>query len=267
MSSAKFIVWASVFAVSVGACRADVWQIQKVYQSILSDQDESWTIGDVDGAVSDDAIQGASEDEIRSLLPLGQKCLHSPKVLVRGAGLYLFLGIIVSRLDGPKLIEPYTTELAALLDDPDQGARRGASAILGLATNLSPQVLVLIDAHLHNSSNDAETARQLAIIELANRGASAVPAVLALVQERPELEKDVIEMLGVDKITSDAALKFIHAGFNSQEAATRLGAVEAIGRMPADVRKGFEPDLLRLFQNPDEDPRITEKALQVYLLK
>ena len=125
-------------------------------------------------------IRTASADEIQSLLPLGQKCPHSPRLTARGAGLILFLGVSL-RLDSAKLLEGYVDDLAALLDDPDQGVRGGAIYILG-ATNPapSPKALAHLEAHLNDQISDDNTASTLAASLLKARGASVIPAVLTL---------------------------------------------------------------------------------------
>jgi hypothetical protein len=91
---------------------------------------------DLAGQISEDVIRAASAEEIQSLLALGKECLQSPKPLVLGAGLYLFLNVSL-RFDSSKFIESYVDDLALLLEGQDRGGRKMAIFILG-NTNPSP---------------------------------------------------------------------------------------------------------------------------------
>jgi hypothetical protein len=267
MSLLKAAGWLCFLVFPAALCRADVSQIQILFQSIIAGQDETRLPSgeDLVGPVGENIIRTASADEIQSLLPLGQKCPHSPRLTARGAGLILFLGVSL-RLDSAKLLEGYVDDLAALLDDPDQGVRGGAIYILG-ATNPapSPKALAHLEAHLNDQISDDDTASTLAASLLKARGASVIPAVLTLLEQRPGLLTGVIQMLGLYRITTDEALKLIHAGFQDSRADSRRVSVDAVANLPMDAGKGFEQDLLRLMQNPDEEPRVSERARQVYL--
>jgi hypothetical protein len=100
MSFLKTVGWLCFLVFPAAVCRADVSQIRILFQSILGGQDETRLPNgeDLVGPAVENIIRTASADEIQSLLPLGQKCLLSPKLLVRGAGLTLFLGVSL-RLD------------------------------------------------------------------------------------------------------------------------------------------------------------------------
>jgi hypothetical protein len=95
--------------------------------------------------------------------------------------------------------------------------------------------------------------------------ASVVPRILTLVQQRPELRGAVIHMLGLYRITTEEALKLIHAGLQDPKSSILRVSLDAVSNLPQDVRKGFEPDVLRLVGSPDEDPQISQRARQVLL--
>jgi hypothetical protein len=83
------------------------------------------------------------------------------------------------------------------------------------------------------------------------------------VEQRPEIRTDVIQMFGLYRIKTEPALKLIHAGLQDSRADARRVAVDTVERLRPDVRKGFEPDLLRLIGNPDEDPEVSRRSGQV----
>jgi HEAT repeat protein len=167
--------------------------------------------------------------------------------------------------DGSKLLEPYVDDLGLLLDDPDQGVRNAAISILGSHPAASPKALVYLEAHLNDKANDDGAARAIAGALLQSGGRSAVSKVLALVEQRPLLQGEVIQMLGTLKITTEDALNLVHAGLKDSKSGIRRTAVDAVGNLPKEVRKGFEQDLLRLMANPDEDPKVRERAQAVLI--
>jgi HEAT repeat protein len=162
-------------------------------------------------------------------------------------------------------LEPYVDDLGLLLDDPDQGVRNAAISILGSHPAASPKALVYLEAHLNDKANDDGAARAIAGALLQSGGRSAVSKVLALVEQRPLLQGEVIQMLGTLKITTEDALNLVHAGLKDSKSGIRRTAVDAVGNLPKEVRKGFEQDLLRLMANPDEDPKVRERAQAVLI--
>jgi hypothetical protein len=267
MSRVKTAGFVSFLAIWANVCGADIAQVRTLFQTILSEHDESRlpSIEVVRAQLSEQAIRAASPEDVKSLLPLGQKSLRSALPFVRAVGMQLFL-VVSLRLDSTALLDGYIDDLAPLLDDPDQGVRKLGMFVLG-GTNPSPspKALALLESHLYDKGNDIDAASMLAATELKERGASAAPDVLALVGQRPELKTDVIQMFGLYRITVVPALNFIHSGFQDSRADTRRISVDAVGSLPKDVQKGFEQDLLRLIQNPDEDPAVADRARQVYL--
>jgi HEAT repeat protein len=213
-----------------------------------------------------DAVRNATADDIRALLPLAEDFLHSPKIKVRGAALLLMLSVSMRPADSSKLLEPYIDDVALALNDSDQGVRNGAIGILGGTHPApSPKALAHLEAHLNDKANDDVAAKMIAGALLQSGDGSAVSKVLAFVQQRPALQGEVIQMLGRLKITTQDALNFVHAGLKDSKLGIRRTAVDAVGNLPKEARKGFEQDLLRLMANPDEDTQVRNRAQAVLI--
>ena len=213
-----------------------------------------------------DAVRAATADDIRALLPLAEDLLHSPKIKVRGAALLLMLSVSMRPADSSKLLEPYIDDVALVLDDSDQGARNCAIGILGGTHPApSPKALAYLEAHLNDKANDDDAAKRMGAALLQSGNRSAVSKVLALVEPRPKLQGEIIQMLGTLKITTEDALNFVRAGLKDSQSGVRRTAIDAVGNLPKEVRKGFEQDLLRLMANPDEDPQLRERAQTVLI--
>jgi HEAT repeat protein len=267
MSVSKIVLWGCLLVSSAGLCRADVGQLKATFQSFVEALDSDAPRRDPpDPGPMFDAVRAATADDIRALLPLAEDLLHSPKIKVRGAALLLMLSVSMRPADSSKLLEPYIDDVALALNDSDQGVRNGAIAILG-GTHPSPlpKALTYLEAHLNDKTNDDGAAQGIAGALLESGDRSAVSKVLALVQQRPVLQGGVIQMLGRFKITTEDALGFVHAGLRDSKVGIRRTAVDAVGNLPKEVRKGFEQDLLRLMANPDEDPQVRERAQAVLI--
>ena len=163
--------------------------------------------------------------------------------LKRAIGVSLFLGIVLARrgMDTAKLLDGYVDDLAALLNDPDGGLRNGTVFVLGnLFPTTPPKALTYFEAHLTDKANSDQAAAGVADALLRSGNAAFIAEVLKFAEQRPQIKGSVIQRLGVNHITTDEALKFIHSAFVDPK--LRQAAIEAIGDLPGDVRKGFAQD-------------------------
>ena len=255
----------------VGLCRAaDVQQLVKLYEAILSSEDDS-RIPKLEELASqdiEDVIELASADEIKLLLPLAKQCVHSRRQKIRFAGLHLFFGISL-RPDGTSLLEPYVDDLGPLVSDADQPTRHLTIHML-VSTTPGPSAKVL--PYLAARMNDKNTSpEEVATTAAGLLGAShpADPAtlhqVLELVRERDQIDLTtaILKDLSLLQITHEEALRFVSLSLTDANAFVRRAAVEAARMMPKEVRATFRPGLLRVAQNPDENPETRSRALQV----
>jgi len=164
-------------------------------------------------------------------------------------------------LDSAKLLDGYIDDLAALLDDPDEGLRKSTVGILGrISPKPPPKALAYLEAHLNDKANDDITTGMIAGALLYSGNAAFIPEVLRFAEQRPQLKATIIQSLGLNQIATDEALKFIHSAF--QDPTLYQVAVDAVGRMPRDARKGFAQDLAHVMEDPNTDPRVAEGARQ-----
>ena len=161
-----------------------------------------------------------------------------------------------------KLLDGYVDDLAALLNDPDGGLRNGTVFVLGnLFPTTPPKALTYFEAHLTDKANSDHAAAGMADALLRSANAACIAEVLRFAEQRPQIKGSVIQRLGVNHITTDEALKFIHSAFLDPK--LRQAAIEAVGDLPGDVRKGFAQDLAHVIEDPNEDSRVAERARQV----
>ena len=245
-------------------CRADVGEIRSVFEAILiapPDDNRLPISPDLLSKMETD-IRSATAEQVQSLLPLGEKCLQSTNVLVRGSGALLFT-VVAIRRDGSKFLGPYIDDFAALVDDSDVGLKNGGIYFLGRAN--SPRALAILAAHLGDKSNSAEQAHIIAGPLVAFGDPEYLHRVLDLVQQRPDLnlKSGVIQMLGLNKITNQDTLQLIRSGLSDAEPDTRRVSLDTIDRLPKAVRVQFASELQRL-TTLDEVPEIRSRALQVF---
>ncbi len=74
-------------------------------------------------------------------------------------------------------------------------------------------------------------------------------------------------MLGLYGINNQEALEFIRARLNGTDRILREDSINAVERMPKDLRNGFAPDLLRIANDSSETAAIRAKAATVLTLQ
>ena len=92
---------------------------------------------------------------------------------------------------------------------------------------------------------------------------SLIPPVLKLLEKRPHMQSSVIQLLSRYQISTKESLKVFHEGLQDSSSEVRRISVDAVGNLANDVRKGFEPDLLHLVEDPKENPQVKQRAEQV----
>jgi len=245
-----------LMVVCAGGCCADIADIQSALQSALAEKDET-QLQKIDIIAFESEINAATQEEVRALLPLAQKCLGSPIHTVRRHGLSVFF-LVSFRPDSSQLIEPYLDgELAPLLDDPDLAFRRGVIVVLGTSRPVPlPRALDALSSQLVDKDNTAQEAGMIAGTLLHGRpfDEKNVHLVLAFVTRHTEFKLRIgtIRTLGLNKVSTEEAVSFIREGINDSNEDVRKTSVEAAGRLPPKVRAKFSADLLRVLSDPNE---------------
>jgi hypothetical protein len=88
--------------------------------------------------VNEETVGALSVTEVRELLPLGQKCVLSTDAEINAAGYAVFISVAL-RPDSGDLLEPYITDLGALLSSSAGGASAHHLAIFVLG-NMQPKL-------------------------------------------------------------------------------------------------------------------------------
>ncbi len=104
----KLAIWIAL----VSLCRADTGALQHFYNSVLAGTSGSTaeTKQAFEAAMDSKRVQDMSIDEIRSVLPLADKCLASSRVDVQEYGLLLFISTEM-RWNNASLLPPYSSRV------------------------------------------------------------------------------------------------------------------------------------------------------------
>jgi HEAT repeat protein len=191
--------------------------------------------------------------------------LQTPGLRAQALGLALMMDVTLRFSDGPTLLAPYVDTVAPFLNRTEEGAKSPAIWILGKSG--SPKALAYLADHLNDQNNSSDQALSMSAHLLESRDPVYAQKVLNLVEQRPDLKlkSDVINALGLYGVIIPEALNLIREGLQDSTGETRRVAIDAIGHLPKEVRKGFEPDLLQVMTIPNLDPTIRDRAQQVII--
>jgi HEAT repeat protein len=246
---------------------ADVLEIRAFFQTILSEHDENrLPISDENTWHLLDTLALSPED-VKQVLPLAQVGLKSPIKTVRELSLSLFFNCTF-RPDSASLLEPFTDDIASFLTDSDLEFRRSAIVILGQQNPLPlPKAKATLIFHLGDRDNSARETGMIASALLATSPSDAgtVREIVKLVEQRPELKLSIqiIRVMGLSHVSTDEAVGFIRSHFSDTDPDVRKTCVEAVERMPKNVRDGFAPELQKMLLNSKETPEIRDRAALV----
>jgi HEAT repeat protein len=174
-------------------------------------------------------------------------------------------------MDSTELIAPHIEgDIAPFLDNEDLAVKRNAIMILGSTQPRPlPRALELLSAHLTDKDNTEMEAGMIAATLIHGRptDAKTIHQVVDFASGHPEMKLRVstIQLLGLNNVTVDEAIKYMRGGLADQDPEVRRASVEAVGHMPPESRAKFREDLLRLLANPNELPEAraaAQRALQ-----
>jgi hypothetical protein len=248
-------------------CKAEVKEIKSTLDSIALEKDESRLpkLEDVTDQFS--SLISAPQEDIKDLLPSGQKCLQSSKRAVQRFGLLFFMTVTM-RGDSSQLLDPYFDDVAPFLGDADEGVRNVSIFILASGNpSPPPKALAHLTQHLADKGNSEPFAAALAAASLKARPSdrATVHAVLDLVAQRQDLKlrADVTQMLGLYRVIEDEALAFIGDGLKNADLHVRGASILALEQMASEVQRRFTSELQRLADDQSENSDIRSRALQI----
>jgi hypothetical protein len=248
--------------------RSDAGSLESLFRSILADTDGSrLPKEEAVGVQFSRDMHTLTPSEIKGLLPLAQQCLVSKQRLVRGYGV-TFFALAALRTDSSQLLVPYIDDIAPLLDDPDPSIRNGAIYALGSSKPRPPlRGIAYLDAHLRDQSNTADQFNMIVGALVAESVDSAtIHKVIAAVRQRSDVDNvrgRFIEILGISGTRAEEAMSFIRAGLMDTNSAVRATSIEAVSKMPRDIRVVFANELNAIASNPAITPQQRDRARQV----
>ena len=206
--------------------------------------------------------------EMTQLLSLADKCLGSPRASIRDQGLLIFY-MTIFRPDSSSLIKPHVEDIAPSLDAKDLAVKRTAIVILGASKpNVLPHALDLVSAHLEDFDNTRLEAGLIvaAVINARASDQDGLQTVLKFVSSHPgfKLKVDTLRLLGLNNVTVEAGLSYIREAINDPDVDVRKAALQAVIRLPRQVRQTFSQQVRVLLARPNEPSEVrslAEKAL------
>jgi len=200
--------------------------------------------------------------EVREILPLVLSLLRSPNPNHQSIGSMALIAIAL-RPDSAELLGKSIPELISLLDAHDRTHSGTALGILALLNprppaSLVPPLLTLL------ADSTASTDRLLALSRTLMRAApndpAVVGAILSLLQWRPRMRADIVQIMGAANSVDEGAIAFLGASLADPDTNVRLMAVQAIGRQPFDVIQRFWGQLGKIAADPNEESSTREFA-------
>lgn len=177
----------------------------------------------------------------------------------------LLLVSLARRFDGARAIEPYEDLLIPMLD---QGNRKAAIYLLGsVYPKPSVGALAALYAHLNDKKGTGEEFGMIAgsLLNSLATDPTIIHAVLVAARNRTEdgVEDDIVQAIGLARITNEEALAYVRAAFHHPP--DRITAVQAIANMPKAIRDRFSSELQAVAEDPDERPGSRTAARQVLI--
>jgi len=74
------------------------------------------------------------------------------------------------------------------------------------------------------------------------------------------IQGTIIQALGVNRVTDPEFLEYIKSVLEDPDSQLHWNAIEAVDRLPMEVRKTFGADILRLSVEPNEPENVKEIA-------
>ncbi len=272
MRGFRFILYAGLCAVSTARVHADNLAIRSVLQAILAEPDDARLPGIMNFERVFESVSDMAQSEVQEILPLAERCLLSERRAVRPYGGLFFFAVALRMDDGTELVTPYIDDFGPLLNDPDIAMRNGAIFLLG-SSHPKPAAkgIAYLTAHMGSQTDTAIQFNMVAAAILsATPDAGTARKVLDAARRRTDLEEIrgvLIETFGIVHLHTPEVIGFIKEAFLSTNPGMRMGAIEAVRRMPPELRKEFAMELQAVMANTEESSQQRDRARQVFIMR
>jgi len=250
---------------------AQIEPIRNLFERLANSQAGEIPDPDAVSSLLNAAMPTVTSADLSLLVPAVRKCLVSENFAIRAEAGRFLIRLAIStpkRMNTADLIRPYEDIVISWLSSPSEKGEGKLTAmfLLGVAwPGPSTTTIAAFRAHLNDANNTADDFSAIAsgILMYAKSEPTLIREVFAAARkwEPGKVSGGIIQDIGLIPITDNEALAYVRDGFSRP--ADRSTAIEAVGRMPEDVRGQFTKELYRVSVDPEEKPEIRSAAASV----
>jgi phosphoglycolate phosphatase-like HAD superfamily hydrolase len=246
------------------SCYADPTLVRELVQASLADTRTVVPPNDPLQLRLGTAMRTLTSGDFESLLPLAFQCLTSQHQAGQEAGTTLLIGAALLPTSAA-LLDPYLRDFDKILSDPASPMRQAIIAILEITNpSMSPGAMALFMRHIEDRANTPlQTGAILAaVLRAGPENETIAHRVFAYAETRSEqdVKQPILQQIGLSKIESPEALRFVGIQLDNREPAVRTEAIVAVSRLSREARAHFASKLSDIAQDPDVKPEIRKAA-------
>ena len=218
-------------------------------------------------AFSNKEVSKLTADDLHQTFSVCRKLINDPRVDVQRYGALCFFNVQRARFDTDPFVGPYLADLEKLVADRSTLVTHLLIVIMTQQSEIPTRTSEFLLAHLQvvNRTKD-ETIEDETIATLGGLIAAHSKPMTSKVIEYIKasdsigIQGTIIQALGVNRVTDPEFLEYIKSVLEDPDSQLHWNAIEAVDRLPMEVRKTFGADILRLSVEPNEPENVKEIA-------